>query len=134
MISVDPSVCQGAGVSEPRTIAIIDDDSSLREALTGLLRALGREVRAFDSAEAFLASGVLADTGCIVTDIQMPGMSGIDLKSALEATRRHIPAILITACTDAGLDEKAKACGALCLLRKPFEADTLIARIDEALG
>lgn len=115
-------------------ISIVDDDESLRTALLGLVRSLGYRVSGFDSAEAFLASGPAPDTGCVITDIQMPGLSGFDLKRGLLERDRHVPVIMISARTDPGLHEKALASGAICLLKKPFEAAELIACIDRALA
>ncbi|WCL53278.1 response regulator transcription factor [Gimibacter soli] len=116
---------------DPR-ISVIDDDDSLREALVGLLRSCGFEATGFASAEAFLATET-ANYACIVTDIHMSGMSGFDLLKALGA-RQAPPAIMITARLDADLEDKAKAAGALCLLRKPFASDRLLDCIDRALA
>jgi FixJ family two-component response regulator len=118
-------------VIEPR-ITIIDDDDSLRVALVGLVRSLGYEAREFASAEDFLAAPSQCD--CIVTDIQMPGLSGIDLKNELSRKGDATPVIMITARGDAGLEQRARASGASCFLRKPFEASDLISCIEAALG
>lgn len=117
-----------------RLISIIDDDASLRNALIGLIRSLGHEARGFGSAEEFLDSTDLRRFDCIVTDIQMPGMSGIDLKHFLAARNHLAPVIMITARTEPGLEDKARLSGAVCLLRKPFEANTLIKYIETALN
>lgn len=115
-------------------IAIIDDDESLRQALEGFVRSLGHRAAGFASAEAFLAADDIAGYDCLISDIQMPGLSGIELKQLLTERHYRLPAILITARSDPGLAEKAQASGALCLLKKPFEADMLIACIDRALA
>lgn len=115
-------------------VCIIDDDESLRLALVGLVRSLGHEARGFGSAEEFLASGTITDCACVVTDIQMPGMSGIELKHHLTDRNNLLPVIMITGRPDPSLEEKARAAGARCFLRKPFEANALIACLDSAVG
>lgn len=119
-----------AGVS----IAVIDDDDSLRIALIALVRSAGYTARGFGSAEEFLADGTAQSFACLITDIQMPGMSGIELNEQLAVTGRKLPVIMITARHDAGLEERAMASGALCFLRKPFEADALIHCLERALN
>jgi FixJ family two-component response regulator len=121
-------------VSAAPHVAIIDDDESLRLALVGLVRSVGFDARGYASAESFLASGDAKRFACIVTDIQMPGMSGIDLKLHLAAKGCPLPVIMITARPEPGLEEKALAAGAVAFLRKPFEASALIARLETALG
>ena len=102
-------------------------------ALVGLVRSAGYDVRGFASAEEFLGCGTVAGFACIVSDVQMPGMSGIELMRHLVASRYAAPVIMITARHDPGLEEKALASGAACFLQKPFEADTLIGCIEKAL-
>ena len=109
-------------MSAQHQIAIIDDDRSLRMALARLVRSLGYKARDFASAEAFLNSDALSDVVCVVTDIHMPGMSGIDLKLHLAAVRCPVPVIMITARTEERLEKAAIASGAAGFLRKPFEA------------
>lgn len=106
-------------------ISIVDDDASMREALVGLVRSLGYEVRDFASAEDFLASNELGRFACAITDIQMPGMDGFELKSELSTRHGSLPVIMITARAEPGIEEKAMCSGASCFLRKPFEAETL---------
>jgi FixJ family two-component response regulator len=120
-------------VSEQALISIIDDDESLCAAVTGLLRSYGYEARSFTSAEAFLASDALADCRCIITDVHMPGMSGIELKQALVARQNGVPVIMITARNDPGVESRALASGAVCLLKKPFEANVLMECVSQAL-
>jgi FixJ family two-component response regulator len=115
-------------------ISVIDDDESLRIALVGLVRSLGYDARGFGSAEEFLAADATASFSCIITDIQMPGMSGIDLMQHLAANKNSVPVIMITARPDPGLKAKAMASGATCFLKKPFEADALIGCLERALG
>jgi FixJ family two-component response regulator len=121
-------------VSAAPIVSIIDDDESLRLALVGLVRSLGFEARGFESAESFVRSGEFGSYACIITDIQMPGMSGIELKEHLAARQISLPVIMITARPDPSLEEKALAVGAIGFLRKPFEASALISYLDRALG
>ena len=107
-------------------ISIVDDDASMREALVGLVRSLGYEVRGFASAEDFLASNDLGKFACAITDIQMPGMNGFELKRELSARHGSLPVIMITARAEPGIEEKAMSSGVTCFLRKPFEAETLV--------
>lgn len=117
-----------------RRVSIVEDDESLRLALVGLVRSLGHAAHGFESAEAFLESPSPALSDCVITDIQMPGLSGIDLKLALAGVGNHIPVIMITARTEAALHERAMASGAICLLKKPFEPDSLIGCLEKALA
>jgi FixJ family two-component response regulator len=114
-------------------ISIIDDDESLRAALMGLVRSLGYRVSGFASAEGFLAAGV-EEAACIITDIQMPGLSGIELMQRLAETGQSAPVIMITARGEQALHDRALACGALCVLKKPFAAEALIDWIERALA
>jgi len=115
------------------SISIIDDDESMRRAVVALVRSAGYEAQGFASAEDFLASGTAQSSACIITDIQMPGMSGIELKRHLLASQCTVPVIMITARHDLDLEQKAVASGALCFLRKPFEADVLIRCLEGVL-
>ena len=107
-------------------ISIVDDDASMREALVGLVRSLGYDVRDFASAEDFLASNDLGKFACAITDIQMPGMNGFELKRELGMRHGSLPVIMITARAEPGVEEKAMSSGATCFLRKPFGAETLM--------
>lgn len=115
-------------------VAIIDDDESLRLALVGLVRSLGMDAQGYASAEDFLKSGEAKRFSCIISDIQMPVMSGIELKLHLAARKCSLPVIMITGRPDPGLEEKAVAAGAAAFLRKPFEAGVLISALEKALG
>lgn len=117
-----------------RLIAIIDDDESLRSALLALVRSLGYRGIGFASAEEFLASAESRGSACIVTDIQMSGISGIELTQRLIAQGTAAPVILITARTEPALLDRAQHCGALCVLRKPFAAEALIGCLETALA
>ena len=107
-------------------ISIVDDDAAMRDALVGLVRSLGYEVRDFASGEDLLASSDLGKFACAITDIQMPGMNGFELKRALSTGHGSLPVIMITARADPGTEEKAMSSGATCFLRKPFEAEALV--------
>jgi FixJ family two-component response regulator len=118
----------------PTVISVIDDDQSLCASLVGLLRSYGYEARDFLSAEAFLAWEDAAGCDCIIADIHMPGMSGIDLKQLLADRQCLVPVILITGRIDPHVEARAQSSGAVCLLKKPFPAQTLMEWVDKALG
>jgi FixJ family two-component response regulator len=120
-------------VSREPLIAVIDDDEPFRTALFESLCSLGYRARGFASAEEFFAAGGESSCDCVVTDIHMPGMSGLDLQGLLMARDRRVPVIMITARGEPGLEAKAAASGAVCLLRKPFGADALIGCLEMAL-
>jgi FixJ family two-component response regulator len=113
-------------------ITIVDDDESMRLALAGLVRSFGFEVETYCSAEDFLQSGVCESASCIIADIQMPGLSGIELKQWLDEHAKPAPVIMITARSEAHLLAQARASGAVCLLRKPFDAESLLACLKKA--
>ena len=115
-------------------ISIVDDDDAMREALVGLVRSLGYEVRDFASAEDFLTCKELGTFACAITDIQMPGMDGFELKRELGNHHDSLPVIMITARAEPGIEEKAMSSGATCFLRKPFEAETLAGCLERVLG
>jgi FixJ family two-component response regulator len=115
-------------------ISIVDDDPSMRDALLGLVRSLGYDVRGFASAEDFLASTDLGQFACAITDIQMPGMNGFELKRELSMRHRSLPVIMITAGAEPSIEAKAMSSGATCFLRKPFEAQTLVSCLQRILG
>lgn len=113
-------------------IAVIDDDKSFRMALVESLSSLGYCARSFASAEEFIAVDGEGSCDCVITDIHMPGMSGFDLKRVLVARGSTRPVIMVTAHTEPGLEAKAAASGAVCLLRKPFETDAMIDCLERA--
>jgi len=114
-------------------ISIIDDDKATRAALAALMRAKGYVAQTYDSAEEFLDAGTWETSQCIITDIHMPGLSGIELKLRLDAIHCATPVIMITARVEQRLHSLALTSGAHCLLRKPFKADELIACVERAL-
>jgi len=115
-------------------ISIVDDDESFREAMTSLMRSLGFEVEAFSSAEAFLGSPRLGSTSCLIADVHMPTMTGIDLHRQLVASGRTIPVILITAYPDDNVRARALAAGVICYLSKTFDDDALLGFVRSALA
>jgi len=121
-------------VSRQPLIAVIDDDESFRPALVESLSSLAYGVRDFSSAEDFTASGQEGSYDCIITDVHLTGMSGIDLKKKLAGRGIDVPVIMITAHSDPGLEGRAVASGAVCLLRKPFESKALIDCLKKALN
>jgi FixJ family two-component response regulator len=124
---------KGRRVPAGPVISIIDDDASVRSTVVALVRSAGYEAQGFASAEEFLGCGTVESFACIITDIQMPGMSGIELKQHLTASQNAVPVIMITARHDRDLEGKALASGAACFLRKPFDADLLIGSVESAL-
>jgi FixJ family two-component response regulator len=115
-------------------IYIIDDDSSVRESLSDLVQSLGFAAATFGSAEEYLQSGRINSTSCVVTDVRMPGMSGIDLQRRLIADRKDIPIIFITSFPDENSRARALKAGAIGYLRKPFDDHSLIECLDQALA
>jgi FixJ family two-component response regulator len=116
-----------------KIIAIVDDDEAVRIALEGLLRSAGLTARAFDSAETFIESGEQFQTGCLISDIRMPGMSGLELQAKLNAERCRIPIVFITAHGDAQMRMQALRAGAVEFLAKPFNDEALLQTVRAAL-
>ena len=114
-------------------IAIVDDYKAVREGLERLLRSLGHNASTFGSAEEFLKSEKLHDTSCLITDVQMPGLTGIDLQDRLIADGHRIPIIFITAHPDDNVRARAMKAGAVGFLVKPVDPDHLIGCIEKAL-
>lgn len=114
-------------------VSIIDDDESSREAIAGLMRWLGLDVRTFASAVEFLASPDVSGSSCVVTDVQMPHMTGIELHKRLRQLGHTIPTILITAYPDDAARDQALADGVIGYLSKPFDKDALIECVRRAL-
>ena len=111
-------------------VCIVDDDISFREALEGWIGSLGFVTRAFGSAEAFLAAEDFTVVHCLLLDIQMPGLSGLDLQARLSAAGRVIPTVFITSQFDPRHERRALEAGAIGFLSKPFDRDALIAIFD----
>ena len=119
--------------AKPR-VSVVDDDESVREALTGLLRSAGFGAEGYASAEGFLRSGRLDDTECLILDVRMPGMGGIELQRHLSAAGHKIPVIFITAHGDEQTRAQAFGANVVDFLAKPFSDEALLAAIDRALG
>jgi FixJ family two-component response regulator len=115
-------------------IAVVDDDASIRAATDSLLRSRGYAVFAFESAEDFLQSAELNGTSCVITDVRMPVMGGIQLQAILRARGCTVPFIFITAFPESVVRTQAMNGGATCFLTKPFDAPTLIKYVEIALG
>jgi FixJ family two-component response regulator len=119
--------------NEQQLIAIVDDDESVRGAIQGLMEEAGLDARAFSSAEDFLNSELLLQTGCLIADIRMPGMSGLELQHTLNGRACRIPTIFITAHGDAETRLEAIQAGAVEFLAKPFDDEVLLDSIRAAL-
>jgi FixJ family two-component response regulator len=114
-------------------VAIVDDDDLMRRALEGLLKAVGLPARAFASAEEFLNSGQQHQTACLIADIRMAGISGLELQARLNAEHCRIPTIFITAHGDAQMRMQALRAGAVEFLAKPFDDEALVESVRAAL-
>ena len=114
-------------------IAIVDDDDAVREAMKLLLRSLGYNASTFGSAKEFLNSEQVDDTSCLITDVQMPGLSGIDLQDRLIARGHRIPIIFITGYPDENVRMRAMKAGAIGFLSKPINHDHLLGCLEKAL-
>lgn len=115
-------------------VSVVDDDESVRESLPDLLKEIGHDVRAFASAEEFLASEYVEQTRCLILDVSMPGMSGPDLQRELVAAGRNIPIIFITAHADETVRQSLLGQGAVECLFKPFSETALLDALNAALG
>jgi FixJ family two-component response regulator len=122
-----------ADVEGAPLISIVDDDEPIREAINELVSSLGYHSVKFASAEEFLNSDRLNDTSCLITDVRMPGLSGIDLQCRLIDQGRTMPIIFITALTDERTRARALSAGAIGFLNKPFDEACLIKCLDTAL-
>ena len=114
-------------------ISIIDDDASVRVATHRLVRSLGHIAHTFASAGEFLQSSQLNDTSCVVADVHMPGMSGIELQNLLKTQGHRLPILFITAFPAESVRAQALEAGAACFLSKPFDAQILIKHLDAAV-
>jgi FixJ family two-component response regulator len=119
---------------ETRVICVVDDDESLRRSVGNFLRSVGFRVETFASAEDFLSSARRESTGCLVLDMRMTGMSGLDLLRHLAAGNVRIPAVVLTAHGDDEIRRRCLGAGAVAFLDKPFHADALLDAVQTALG
>jgi FixJ family two-component response regulator len=122
----------GESICEKTMISIVDDDEVVRAATADLVNSLGYEAQTFASAEQFLESGQVEHTSCIITDLQMPGLNGLELQSRLIAAGYRKPIIFITAFPTVGARERALEGGAIAFLNKPFREDSLIESLKRA--
>ena len=115
-------------------VVVIDDDSSVRRALARLIRAAGYEVETLADARAYLEHGAVARPACLVLDIRMPGMSGLELQSAIQGTARSLPIVFITGHGEDDTRSSALSAGAVDVLQKPLDDKILFAAIERALA
>ena len=114
-------------------ISIVDDDESVRTATESLMRSIGYTAHTFVSAEEYLQSPQMDETSCLISDVQMPDMTGIELQSHLLDRGYRTPIIFITAFPDEKVEARAMKAGAVCFLNKPFDGQTLLKRLAEVL-
>ncbi|HEY6332646.1 MAG TPA: response regulator [Blastocatellia bacterium] len=120
--------------SSPKIVAIVDDDRSVQGALKDLMESSGISAQCFGSAEEFLQSDQRSQTACIIADVRMPGMSGLELQESLNAEGSRIPMIFITGHDDAKTKMRAMKAGAVEFLFKPFDDDFLLEKLRAVLG
>jgi FixJ family two-component response regulator len=120
-------------VADLPSISVVDDDDSMRESLRGLIRSIGFSANIFASAEEFLKSDHVRNTDCLILDVRMPGMNGLELQRQLTVSRREIPVIFITAHGDEEARARALEKGAVAYLSKPFSEDALLNAVYSAL-
>jgi FixJ family two-component response regulator len=121
-------------MSQTQLVSIVDDDPLAREGIRELVESLGYKARAFVSAQDFLQSGAVATTRCLITDLQMPGLSGLDLQDRLQAQGYQTPVILITAYPNEKHRSRAMSAGAIGFLSKPFEEQCLVDCLSVAMN
>lgn len=121
-------------MSQTQMVSIVDDDPLAREGIRELVESLGYKALAFVSAQDFLQSGAIAATGCLITDLQMPGLSGLDLQERLQAQGYRTPVILITAYPNEKHRSRAMSAGAIGFLSKPFEEQCLVDCLSVAMS
>jgi two-component system, LuxR family, response regulator FixJ len=115
------------------TVLVVDDDASVRKALRRLFRATGHNVEAFASAAEFLACELPPDAGCLVLDIRMPGISGLDLQEQLAARHSDLPVVVVTGHGDDEVRQRALENGAIAILDKPFDDQSLLDAVERAM-
>jgi len=121
-------------MAERPLVVIVDDDQSLRNATRDLLKAAGFSTATFEDAESFLGSASRASAACLVADMRMPGMTGLELYQALVASGDRIPTVIITAHPEERTQSRARDAGITCYLSKPFAPDDLLECVGEALA
>ena len=120
-------------VPEVPLISIVDDDESVREALKSLIDSVGFRAELFSSGEEFLNSTYVSETACLITDVRMPGMSGLDLQDRLNAAHSSVPIVFISAHDDKEARARGLRGGAIAFLQKPFSEDSLLGAITDCL-
>lgn len=120
-------------MSRVQLISIVDDDDALRNSLDDLIRSIGFRTQGFPSADAFLSSNQACDTACLILDVRMPGMNGLELQRKMVAANWRIPIIFITSHADDDARARALEAGAVAFLYKPFREEELLNAIDAAL-
>ena len=121
-------------MAESPLIVIVDDDESIRDALTSLLRSVGWRAGGFASAEAFCQSGQVHTTACLLLDVQLPGVSGLELQRQLRSSQAHLPIIVMTAHGTEAIRAQALQAGAVAFFAKPFDDTALLKAIHAALA
>jgi FixJ family two-component response regulator len=128
-----PKRSGGGFMSTKSLVAVVEDDRFFRDSMKRLMRSLGYNVEIFPSATDFLASPCLADTACLIADVHMPGMTGVELHEHLVASGFAIPTILVTAYADDNLRTRALGAGVVCYLTKPVDETHLVRCLQDAL-
>jgi FixJ family two-component response regulator len=126
--------CRGYLSKESFTVYVVDDDESIRRALKRLLRSMGYHAVTFESAEEFMKAISSGGQGCLVLDIRLPGMTGLDLQEKLSSSGAKYPVIFMTAHENPQWQERAKKAGAVAYLKKPFDEQSLLNAIQLACG
>jgi FixJ family two-component response regulator len=121
-------------MTRARLVSIVDDDDSLRMSLASLIRSAGFQVLSFASAEAFLTSTQARDSACLILDVRMAGMNGLELQHHIVAANWRLPIIFITSYADDDVQARALEVGAVAFLHKPFRDDELLNAMEAALG
>ena len=121
-------------MSGPRIVSIVDDDRSVRQALESLVRSLDLQAEAFASAEEFLRSPRMSDTSCLILDLSMPGMHGLELHERLASDGSAIPVIVYTACGDEHARARAREAGAVAFVDKAVGGEAMLSALESALG
>jgi FixJ family two-component response regulator len=121
-------------VSEQPLVCVVDDDALIRDSTVRLIRSFGFRVEAFASAEEFANSGYLEETACLILDVRMPGMDGLELQYHLSEDGERIPIVFITAHADHEQERRAMEAGAVGFLYKPFSQESLLQAVRSAIG
>src|SRR5258708_9997003 len=130
----DPKMSANAKVSEKALVCVVDDDSLMRDSTVRLIRSFGFRVEGFASADEFGNSGYLEETACLILDVRMPGMDGLELQCRLSEAGEQIPIIFITAHADDQQERRGIETGAVGFLYKPFRQESVLLAVPSALG